>query len=213
MPDYPERAYLEALVNALIHRNYFELGSEVHIDIFDDRLEIYSPGGMIDGTTLEGKDLMSIPSRRRNPVLADIFSRLNFMERRGSGFKKILTAYRDSEKKPEFKTDFGDFLIVFPNANYGNDELAAQADPVRDRINGDDTINDTINDTIKLSEVESSVFELVKQDNLLTREMLVAKTGLSDSTVARALKNLQEKGKLVRIGARKNGHWEVQDGK
>ena len=49
MPDYCERSVFEALVNALIHRDYLILGSEVHIDIYDDRLTIYSPGGMADG--------------------------------------------------------------------------------------------------------------------------------------------------------------------
>ena len=49
MPDYPDTAVLEGIVNALIHRDYLELGSEVHIDMFDDRMEIYSPGGMLDG--------------------------------------------------------------------------------------------------------------------------------------------------------------------
>ena len=44
MPEYPEQAVFESIVNALIHRDYLETGSEVHIDIFDDRLEIYSPG-------------------------------------------------------------------------------------------------------------------------------------------------------------------------
>ena len=55
MPDYPDRAVLEGVVNALIHRNYMEIGGEVHIDMFDDRIEIYSPGGMISGISLEGK--------------------------------------------------------------------------------------------------------------------------------------------------------------
>lgn len=53
MPDYPDRAVLEGVVNALIHRNYMEIGSEVHIDMFDDRIEIYSPGGMVSGISLE----------------------------------------------------------------------------------------------------------------------------------------------------------------
>ena len=56
--------------------------------MFDDRIEIYSPGGMVSGIPLEGKNLLKIPSKRRNPILADIFSRLKYMERRGSGFKK-----------------------------------------------------------------------------------------------------------------------------
>lgn len=53
MPDYCERSVFEALVNALIHRDYLILGSEVHIDIYDDRLTIYSPGGMADGTRIQ----------------------------------------------------------------------------------------------------------------------------------------------------------------
>ena len=49
LPDYPERAVTEAIANAIIHRDYMQMGSEIHIDMYDDRLEIYSPGGMMDG--------------------------------------------------------------------------------------------------------------------------------------------------------------------
>ena len=123
MPDYPERAVLEGIVNALIHRNYLELGSEVHIDMFDNRLEIYSPGGMCDGSRVQDRDIMKVPSRRRNPFIADIFNRLKFMDRRGSGFKKILSDYRDNEfyikeLDPIFYSDNDSFLLILKNINY-----------------------------------------------------------------------------------------------
>ena len=89
-PDYSERAVTEALVNALIHRDYLVMGSEVHIDMYDDRLEIYSPGGMYRGKPIQECGLDEIDSVRRNPVIADLFHRMKFMERRGSGIKKIL---------------------------------------------------------------------------------------------------------------------------
>ena len=54
-------------------------GSEVHIDIYDDRMEIYSPGGMPDGSIIQDRDPLTVPSTRRNPVLADIFNRLGYM--------------------------------------------------------------------------------------------------------------------------------------
>lgn len=82
MPEYVERSYHEALVNALAHRDYLVNGSEVHIDIYDDRMEIYSPGGMPDGSVIQDRDPLTVPSTRRNPVLADVFNRLGYMERK-----------------------------------------------------------------------------------------------------------------------------------
>ena len=89
-PDYAERAITEALVNALIHRDYLAMGSEVHIDMFDDRLEITSPGGMFGGVNIQDQDISHIKSDRRNPIIADLFHRMKYMERRGSGLMKII---------------------------------------------------------------------------------------------------------------------------
>lgn len=124
MPDYCERSIFEAIVNGLIHRDYLILGSEVHIDIYDDRLTIYSPGGMADGTRVQERDLSSISSTRRNPILADIFGRLGYMERQGSGFKKITEAYHAAhnyrdELEPKFYSDASSFQVTLYNLNYG----------------------------------------------------------------------------------------------
>ena len=81
----------EALVNALIHRDYIVLGSEIHIDMFDDRVEITSPGGMFGGGSIQEYDIYSIRSMRRTPVIADMFHRMKYMERRGSGLRKIVS--------------------------------------------------------------------------------------------------------------------------
>lgn len=78
----------KAIVNALVHRLYIVPGTEVHVNMFDDRLEIQSPGGMVSGKRIQDLDLWSIPSERRNPILADLFQRMKLMERRGSGSKK-----------------------------------------------------------------------------------------------------------------------------
>jgi len=123
MPDYCERSIFEALVNALIHRDYLVLGSEVHIDIYDDRLTICSPGGMADGTRIQERDISNISSTRRNPILADIFGRLGYMERQGSGFKKITEAYYAAhnyrtELKPNFYSDATSFQVTLYNLNY-----------------------------------------------------------------------------------------------
>jgi ATP-dependent DNA helicase RecG len=122
-PDYAERAVFEALANALMHRNYDVIGSEVHVDMFDDRLEIYSPGGMADGTLIQERDIEKVPSTRRNPIIAEIFHRLDYIERRGSGFKKIrsetanLYGYTD-EYAPEFRSTPTAFHVILKNMNY-----------------------------------------------------------------------------------------------
>ena len=123
MPEYVERSYHEALVNALAHRDYLVNGSEVHIDIYDDRMEIYSPGGMPDGSMIQDRDPLTVPSTRRNPVLADVFNRLGYMERKGSGFGKIISGYEfqinyNESKKPSFRSDRYQFTVVMPNLNY-----------------------------------------------------------------------------------------------
>ena len=122
-PDYAERAVTEALVNALIHRDYIVLGSEVHIDMFDDRVEITFPGGMFGGGLIQEYDIYSIRSMRRNPVIADLFHRMKYMERRGSGLRKIIS---ETEKlpgytevyKPEFSSTATDFRVILKNVNY-----------------------------------------------------------------------------------------------
>ena len=132
MPDYCERSIFEALVNALIHRDYLILGSEVHIDIYDDHLTITSPGGMADGTRIQERDISNISSTRRNPVLADIFGRLGYMERQGSGFKKITETYRAAhnyrdELEPKFYSDASSFQVTLYNLNYGAEVNATKA--------------------------------------------------------------------------------------
>ena len=139
-PDYPERAIQEVLVNALIHRDYGELGSEVHIDMYDDRLEIYSPGGMMDGTFIQELNLSNISSKRRNPMIADVFSRMHLMERRGSGLKKVLDIYESQEEydaslRPEFRSTQSSFFAVLKNLNYEYDKRTAVKNGDKGAIN------------------------------------------------------------------------------
>lgn len=196
-PEYPERAVTEGLVNALIHRNYLEIGSEVHIDMFDNRLEIYSPGGMVDDSTLEGKDLRTISSKRRNPVLADIFSRLQLMERRGSGFKKILEDYAFQENtreelRPKFIADNSDFVLILYNLNYSDEQSAAQ-DVAQDAAQGKYT---------------EAIFKMVSKNPKITRAYMAEKLGVSKKTIEREIKKISQ---LSYVGRGYSGHWEIKE--
>lgn len=110
-------------MNALVHRSYIELGSEIHVDIYDDRLTISSPGEMPHGNLPADVVSQAVESHRRNPVVADVFGRMNLMERRGSGLREICLATAvETTYKPEFKPQFentgGVFRVVLANMKY-----------------------------------------------------------------------------------------------
>lgn len=125
--EYAERAVLEAMVNHFIHRDYTVMGSEVHLDIYDDRLAITSPGGMYSGQNVQDLSLEEISSDRRNPVLADVMAQLDYMEKRGSGLRRIcnetkkLESYSD-ERKPVFKSTPNQFMTVIYSMEYDGEQ-------------------------------------------------------------------------------------------
>ncbi|MBO6290974.1 MAG: HTH domain-containing protein, partial [Selenomonas sp.] len=205
-PDYPQRAVMEGLVNALIHRDYMIVGSEVHIDIFDDRLEIYSPGGMVDGSTLEGRDLRNISSQRRNPVLADVFSRLQLMERRGSGFKKILEDYDFQEHTtadlmPKFMAEHRDFLLTLYNLNYGEGKDVPRTEDESSEKFGENLLNET----------QKAILGLIKEDKSVSASMMAERLNITQRAVEKNIRSLREQGILIRCGAARGGHWEIKN--
>ena len=123
MPEYDEISIREAIVNALIHRQYTNVGSEVAVDIYDNRIVVTSPGPMASGMIFNGDTNIEVPSIRRNPILADIFARMKFMDRRGSGFDKIKNGtnrlFNDDKNHVEFFAFETHFSVVIYNANYG----------------------------------------------------------------------------------------------
>ncbi len=203
MPDYPERSYLEGLVNALIHRSYTELGSEVHIDMFDDRLEIYSPGGMYDGTFVQDRDINNIPSKRRNPVIADIFNRLHFMERRGSGFKKICEDYAFAEgytekKTPRFNSDNDNFTLILPNLNYNGKNARSRKGPEKVQKQGPETVDR-----------KSAILQLIASNPKISRAKISAQLGLTDKQVRITLDQLVADKKIKHDGPDRGGQWII----
>lgn len=123
IPEYAERAVLEAMVNHFIHRDYTVMGSEVHLDVYDDRLTIVSPGGMYSGQTVQDLSIEEIASDRRNPILADVMAQLDYMEKRGSGLKRIcnetkaLDGYKE-ELAPVFRSTTSQFMTIIYSMKY-----------------------------------------------------------------------------------------------
>ena len=139
LPDYSDRAIFEGLVNHLIHRDYTVMGGEVHIDIYDDRVELVSPGAMLDGTQIQDRDIYKVPSMRRNPVIADVFTQLDYMEKRGSGLRKMreLTEKLPNflqGKEPQYQTEATSFYTTFYNLNW-DENGRIPVEEVANRVN------------------------------------------------------------------------------
>jgi ATP-dependent DNA helicase RecG len=139
LSDYSDRAIFEGLVNHLIHRDYTVMGGEVHIDIYDDRVELVSPGAMLDGTQIQDRDIYKVPSMRRNPVIADVFTQLDYMEKRGSGLRKMreLTEKLPNflqGKEPQYQTEATSFYTTFYNLNW-SENGRIPVEEVANRVN------------------------------------------------------------------------------
>ena len=113
--SYPQEALREALLNALVHRDYAFSGSII-ININESQIEFISLGGLLPG--LSAEDIQNGISQPRNPKLAEVFHRLRLIESYGTGIRRIFTLYRDCEKKPEIIVTPNTFKLILPNRNY-----------------------------------------------------------------------------------------------
>ena len=161
---------------------------------------IYSPGGMPDGTKIQERNIDTIPSTRRNPVLADIFGRLGYMERQGSGLNKIRNAYRNAvnytpEKEPLFYSDRVEFTVTLKNLNY--------------QFFHNGALNGALNED--LNEEEWNILELIHKNPKITQVEIKNQLKIARSHVQRTMKKLVDKGIIERVGSKKSGYWNLRE--
>ena len=197
-PEYAERALLEALVNHFIHRDYTIIGSEVHLDIYEDRLVITSPGGMYNGMLIQHLEIEEVSSERRNPILANVMAQLDYMEKRGSGLSRIcnetkaLAGYRE-ELKPLFKSTPTQFqTCIFSSA-----EKPIVGDSVGD-------MSET-----KLSDRQQKIVDMIKIKPTTSAKQMSETLSVSQRTIERDLSIMKEAGILKREGKDNKGMWII----
>ena len=201
-PEYAERAVLEAMVNHFIHRDYTVMGAEVHLDIYDDRLVVTSPGGMYNGMLIQDLDISDVSSERRNPILANVMAQLDYMEKRGSGLTRIcnetkaLEGYKD-ELKPVFKSTPTQFqTIIYANV----DEEDVTKDGGKD--GGDAPV-------IELTDIQKHIIDLIGNNTSISVDQMAVKLAVKKRTLEREIANMKQKGYISRTGSPRSGHWEV----
>ena len=220
LPDYPERAVTETVANAIIHRDYMQMGSEIHVDMYDDRLEIYSPGGMMDGKLIQQLNPLTVPSKRRNPLLADFFSRLGLMERRGSGMRKIIDAYKQYEHlttyhAPEFNSNSSEFHVTLWNLNYVEEEESEFLKEKKEFLKGPNEFlkekKEFLKDEKEFLKVKRMIYKMVSTNPQITVARMSVTIGLSDRQVRKYIKKMTDLNLIIREGGRKNGSWKIID--
>jgi ATP-dependent DNA helicase RecG len=108
VPEYPMRALREAITNAVMHRDYFEAGANVFVEIYDNRIEISNPGGLPRGLSREELGTRSV---RRNPLIADLLHRIALIEKAGTGIRRMIDDAR-KHKCPEPKFTVNGFFTT-----------------------------------------------------------------------------------------------------
>lgn len=181
--DYPVEAIREALLNAVVHREY-SFGASTLINIYEDRVEFLSLGGIVSGLSLEA--VMLGVSQSRNEKLADVFYRLHLIEAYGTGIQKILLNYKNYNLKPVFKAETGAFQVILPNIHYQSKiEEKIEKQPL--------VLADEYKKIINFLEYEKK-----------TRKEIQEYIGLSQSKVITMLRELLSLGLIVKIGNGKN---------
>ncbi len=188
--EIPLVAYREALANAIVHREYL-MEADARIEIFDNRIEVISPGGLPSGIT-EDEYLDGRISMPRNKIIADIFLRLGIIERLATGIRRIREYYKDAQAKPEFSISSNTIKVILPKifSNYGNmNELK----------------NASVNErTYELNENEVKLSNYLAKNKKIDRKQGEVLLGLKKTQTVKVFNELIRKGIIVKIGRGKD---------
>jgi ATP-dependent DNA helicase RecG len=182
-PEYPYEALREAVVNAIVHRDYGRVGETVRVFMYADRVEVRSPGGLMPGITIDDLLNLRVTSIPRNPVLAGFLRDVpGYMERIGSGIRFMMSEMRAlGLPEPEF-IEHQDFTVTFRNGV-------------------------TESQSADLSERQQLGLQIVRERGSISTGEYCAATGVAESTGLRDLQELVIKGLLVARGKKRGSRY------
>ncbi len=189
--DYPEEAIREALLNSIVHRDYSFSGSNL-INIYEDRMEFVSLGGLVPG--LEINSIFLGVSQSRNPGLAAVFYRMKLIESYGTGIGRIQRAYKNRKEQPKFETAKGVFRVTLPNQNEQIEELPFAVREV------------PANYMMSVPNEKKQLLEYVRKNKVITRKEAEKLLGAGSTKAFRLLKELCGSGQLEQ---RKKGRLSI----
>ncbi len=185
--DYPEAALREALLNALIHRDYSYSGSII-ININRKELEVVSIGGLMPGISQE--DIRNGISLSRNPKLSEIFHRLRFIEAYGTGIRRIYSLYKNCRRHPELMITQNSFRIVLPNMNTAGEEITETEER-----------SEKAENSVKISKQQEMILEYLSEHSEMSSEEVRELLNIRETRAYVIMKQLADAG-LIGITGR-----------
>lgn len=178
--DYPPVAIREALLNAIVHRDY-SLSGSTFVNIYDDKMEFLSLGGLVYGLNIQA--IKQGYSMSRNAKLANIFYKLRLVEAYGTGIPRIMEIYKNYVVKPQIDVTDNSFRMCFPNSNYGKNNKEIKIKTVS-------------------PDIEKAVIDYIAKNGTATRREIAEELSLKSTNAYNILKVLVDQGKIV---AKKKG--------
>ena len=207
--ELPLEAIREMIINAHCHRNLLD-ESCIQVAVYDDRLEVTSPGGLYNGLTYE--EVMNGHSKIRNKAIANIFSQMGLVEAWGSGIKRILNAAKEyGLLEPKFQEFDNMFRVeLFRDSlpmTLENKSIGETSEKHRRNIGEASEKHETVD----FNSTQLEILKLLMENNRLSAVKLAEKIGVASRNIENNIKKLKELDILVRHGSPKNGYWEVID--
>ena len=201
--EIPPDAIRELIINAIVHRSYLDHGT-IQIAVYDDRLEITSPGKLPMGQTIER--MKEGYSKIRNEALAYAFSYMNLIEHWGSGIPRIIGKVKAAGlREPEFIGGDVDLRInIYRNQSTANNATNNA------KINANGAENGVNTPTTKEQEQVKKLLDAIEQDPSATQAYYAEQIGVSKRTVSRIFVSLQEKGILLQTGTKRKSNWVIK---
>ena len=224
--DYPLEAIREIVINMIIHRDYRSASDSI-VKIFNDKIEFYNPGRLSDDITIDGLLSNNYKSILRNKKIADVFKDFGWIEKYGSGIRRIIQLFKDANlPTPVFRNISEGFQVTIFSENYeknteNNIENFTQNKSENENISDKSKINFTDNFTESATEnfTQNKVYSLnssqkavldkiIKNPNLTSNEISKL-VDMTPDTVRKNITYLKAFGIIKRIGSDRKGYWKV----
>ena len=196
--ELPINSVRELIANAVAHRNYLEPGN-IQVAIFDDRLEVTSPGMLLN--TVSIKKMIEGYSRLRNPAIANAFAYMKIIEKWGTGIPRILRECKEyGLKKPELIDFDGDFRVNM----YRREEKSKTTQTTTQT-----TTQITTQTTIKLTKNDHEILQVIQNNPALSQKEIAMELGWTVDRVKYYLNKMKKQEAIRRIGSSHKGYWEL----